>query len=228
MKIKNIILYVFVFIIIIASFIIPEILLKSETYDVQVAIYEKEKTPNIESNNYLVNAIQEIGSEKNSIKISSEDFIIESNSAEEVDLDVNLYSKLLELNKFEITKEIIIKDDTKITIGITEKTYKTKDNEYRVQSVLINIDDKSYIIEIEEQTEKIISIVMPKEDLFIENNETLLKNYIEYLELDYIDDWKFDKDSLKSTKYNLNVNLVQVIEEKTINDTILLSIKKLQ
>lgn len=41
MKIKNIILYVFVFLIIIASFIIPEILLKSETYDVQVAIYEK-------------------------------------------------------------------------------------------------------------------------------------------------------------------------------------------
>lgn len=228
MKIKNIILYIFVFLVIITSFIIPEILLKSETYDVQVAIFEKEKTLNIESNNYLINAIQEIGSDKNSIKISSEDFIIESNSAEEVDLNVNLYSKLLELNKFKITKEIIIKEDIKIAIGITEKTYKSKDNEYRVQSVMINVDDKSYIIEIEEQTGKIISIIMPEEDVFTENNEILLKNYIEYLELDYIDDWKIEKYALKSTKYNLNVNRVDLIKENKDANTVMLSIQKLQ
>lgn len=141
-----------------------------------------------------------------------------------MDLDVNLYGKLLELNKFEITKEIIIKDDTKLAIGITEKTYKAKDKEFRVQSVLINIDDKSYIIEIESQTEKIIRIIMPKGDLFSENNEILLKNYIEYLELDYIDDWKLEKDSLISKKYNLDIHLSQSLKD----DTVILNIQKLQ
>ena len=115
-KIKNIIIYVIVCIIILATFKIPEILLEIENYNIGIAVYEKEKNErklDIEAEKiYLVKAIQDIETENNSVKISSSELdqkiLFESINNETIDGNVNMYSELLKLNEYNILNIIEI------------------------------------------------------------------------------------------------------------------------
>ena len=76
-------------------------------------------------------------------------------------------------------------------------------------------------MDIEKKTGKIIKLVLNKENLCdtIEKKE-IMKNYIQYLGLNIIDDWKYDNNIMESKKADISVILVEDVK----NDVNILSV----
>ena len=86
-------------------------------------------------------------------------------------------------------------------IGIISKTYLNK-NKYIVHNVLVSIDNTEIHLEIEDKTGKIIYIYFDK-NIFLSNNiKETLENFVRYLDLHIIKDWKYGED-LINKKYSL-------------------------
>lgn len=83
--------------------------------------------------------------------------------------------------------------------------------EYTVISCSMEKENAEWIgTNIEEKTGKIISADFPKS--FLKTGieiEKQLRNYAKYLDLDIIDDWKFENNILKSEKAQLSIMLVE-------------------
>ena len=210
-KFKNFIIYIIVSAIILASFKIPELLLELENNNIEIAVYEKESNKrkiDIETEEiYLVKAIHDIENENGFVEISStqlvEEYSIKTINTETINMNDNMYSELLKLNEYDILKTIEINENDIIEVGLTEKKYKIKENEYSINSVLVKVDNEEFMLEIEEKTEKILNIVMEKDYLYGEiSKEEIMKNYVKYLGLDIIDDWKFEEKIINSEKYH--------------------------
>lgn len=209
-KFKNFIIYIIVCIIILASFKIPELLLEFENDNIEIAVYEREKKKrkiDLETEEiYLVKAIHDIESESSLVEISStqlvEEYSIKSVNNETTNMNINMYNELLKLNEYDILKKIEINENDKIEIGLYGKKYKIDDNEYSINNVLLKLDNKDFMLEIEEKTGKILNIVIEKDYLYSEiSKEEIMMNYVEYLDLDIIDDWKFEEKIISSEKY---------------------------
>ena len=142
MKIKNIIIYIIIFIIIIASFKVPEILLLAEISDIENKMFYKEGTKNsidIEAGKiYLVKAIHDIEG-NNIVEIATNDKkysitgqVVESPNGNIVDQKFEGIAeelrKLVELNVL----------DTEITGSytgtLTASQYSTNQNRYVINN----------------------------------------------------------------------------------------------
>ena len=220
MKVKNFIIYIIIFIIIITSFKVPEILLATEISDIENQMFYKEgikSSIDIEAEKiYLVKAIHDIENKMNSTEITASnkkyaitEQVVESPNKNAVDEGFEGIGeelrKLIELNVL----------DTEITGGytrtLTKSQYETNQNRYVVYNGWIEFEDKLFTIEIENKTRKILVMNFSKDDLYTEcSKEELLTNYVKYLELYIIDDWYYEEDMLKSDKAGLVVNLVEI------------------
>ena len=86
---------------------------------------------------------------------------------------------------------------------------------------ILELNNK-YELEIETKTCKILSIAIEKENLANDTNEEIMRNFVKYLDLYIIDDWKLENNMLKSQKAGLAVTIA--INYK--NDYCILSIHK--
>lgn len=223
-KLKGLIIYVLAFFVIFASFKIPEILFNIKTSNIEMAIYEKEKFKNaidVEAEKiYLVKAIHDIESEESIIQISSSEvtgkYIFVEGQGETAEGLNKAYKELLKLQEYSIVKGVEENDKYNCVYGIAYRTYRKGNKEYWVNGTWINYEDKKYDFGVEVKTGKILDITISKDILNNQiSKEELMKNYVKYLDLYIIDDWRFENNILKSEKAKLYVSLLES-EEKYI------------
>lgn len=214
---KNIIIYIFVCIIILTSFKLPEILCEIIDDNIEIAVYEKEKDKNklgVEVEEiYLVKAIHDIEKEDSSVKISSskvaEVFSLVESVEGNTKITQSIYKELIKLKDYNILKAFEVNENDYCKIELINKSYKKDSNEYTLNTISLQINDEQYNLEIENKTGKILYITFDKDNIDDKAQEEIMKNYIEYLDLYIIDDWNFENNMLKSEKADLVVNLVE-------------------
>ena len=88
----------------------------------------------------------------------------------------------------------------------------------------MQIDGNEYILNVESKTGKILYITFNKSNLYnVDNKEQILKNYIEYLNLFVINDWKYEIDKenksyiMKSEKADIKVSLTETSENYVLS-----------
>ena len=84
---------------------------------------------------------------------------------------------------------------------------------------MLDFDNSEYLIKVESKTGKILYIALDKNKIWNKDNpKQILENYIKYLNLYIIDDWKYEIDgdnkafSMKSEKAAINVKLSETEE----------------
>lgn len=207
-------IYFLVCIIVFISFKIPEILLKNEN-DIGLEIYERKKKSNqldVEAGKiYLVKTIHEIEECKAMQIMTNHTQLMLSFNEMQIDKFKNVFDELLKLYEHKILNSIL--EDTNIDEKIDEvslitKQYKSKANTYVVNNMVLKFNNKTFVLNIEEKTGKIIYIAFDKNDLSNQNDKKeILENFVKYLNLYVIGDWEYDADTtiLKSEKAGLQV-----------------------
>ncbi len=227
MKIKNIMIYFIIVVVVLLTFKIPEILLKKDSQNVGLEIYkeiENETTIDFETEKiYLVKAIHDI-EEGRTIVISSPEYMY-LYQKQVFDINDGLTQKvndeLVKLKESNIIKDIGIEPDKEYRIGLIDKSYPNKEITYDIKNIILSsnsndINNIKYILNMESKTGKILYIAFNEDNLCeLENKQEILENYIKYLNLYIIDDWKYEENeidkvyTMKSEKAGLKVTLEQ-------------------
>ncbi len=215
-KIRNIMLYGIVLIVILASFKIPEILLEMQENNSEIAVYEKKDLKSsieMEAEEiYLIKAVHDIRSQKFDVIISSGIVEIKSQSSPSKDtLLKEIENEMKKLKDNQILKELKIDNWDNQKIDVVRKIFQGDGSVfYNVYSVTLKIGNYEYEIDIEEKTKKILNISIEMDNL---NNsiskEEIMKNYINYLELNIINDWHLENSMMRSTKKDLVITLIE-------------------
>ncbi len=215
-RIENMLVYFAVAIMIGVSFKMPEILIGIENKQIEKEVYEKEKNENsldVEAEEiYLVKAIHSMESGNYMITLNSENMkngksvLIEVSKNTKNDVE----EELLKLKQYNILGNFEYNDTEEMQIGIINKVYRSEEDQYQIDSFFLKIGNNEYYIDREYKTGKILCVGFKKEDTSIcSSKEELMKNYIQYLNLYIIDDWKYEDDMCISQKANLVINLVE-------------------
>ena len=219
-KLRNIIIYIVVCIIVVGSLKIPELLLNKESSDIEFAVYDKEKKENaidIEFQNiYLVKAIHEIESGA-TVEISSpatQYLIVEKELMPNYGFTKDINEEMFKLQEYNILKNINLNENSKYKFGLINKNYRNKENSYTVNYIILDFEETDYILNLENKTGKIIYIAFKKDNLYNKDNKKeMIENFIKYLNLYIIDDWEYEIDeinkiySMKSKKADVVISL---------------------
>lgn len=215
-RIENMLVYVAVAIMIGASFKMPEILVGIENKKIEKEVYEKENSKNVldveAEKIYLVKAIHSMESGNYMVTLNSENMKNGKSVVIEVSKDTkdDVEEELLKLKEYNILGNFENNITGETQIGIINKLYRSEDDQYRIDSFFLKMGEDEYYIDREYKTGKILCAGFKKEDTnSCSNKEEIMKNYIQYLNLYIIDDWKYEDDMLISQKANLVVNLVE-------------------
>lgn len=217
-KITNFIIYIMVFIIILASFIIPNKLFEIQDQSFEMAIYSennsKSNSISVEIEDiYLVKALHDIESENTGVTIASNvesEKILTMSTVANPSKTVEIKSEFEKLKQHNIIKNNETLDDSKLLVTIVNKTYQKNKSNYEIYNVSLSVNNHNYQMDIEEKTGKIIRVIIDEENLndTIEKRQ-ILENYIKYLDLYFIDDWVYDNNIMKSKKADISVSLVE-------------------
>ena len=218
MKIKNIVIYLIVFIIILVSFMMPEVLLKIEENKMEGIVYEKKSQKNqlyVDAENiYLVKAIHDI--EKiNAVEITSSEKIEWVLVEKSFDEEKDEYVALNELKKLEDYNILKLGNIENYSFTVINKLYHNDKEQYIIYNILLMTNNRSFNFEIEAETKKILKIYLETND--IEDREELMLNFIKYLNLYIIDDWKYEDEILKSEKAKLAVKLENIDDKYVLS-----------
>ncbi len=218
MKIKNIVIYLIVFIIILVSFMMPEVLLKIEENKMEGIVYEKKSQKNqlyVDAENiYLVKAIHDI--EKiNAVEITSSEKIEWVLVEKSFDEEKDEYVALNELKKLEDYNILKLGNIENYSFTVINKLYHNDKEQYIINNILLMTNNRSFNFEIEAETKKILKIYLETND--IEDREELMLNFIKYLNLYIIDDWKYEDEILKSEKAKLAVKLENIDDKYVLS-----------
>lgn len=230
---KSKILILFVFVIVIVSFFLPEWLFKIEDLNAEKQIFSVQKPKSkidvqVEKI-YLVKAIHDMNESYRNVKISEKEPVYyEDNTAyveavpttiiaqgQDENVMDNLKNELLKLENGNILRDLHLETDfAGFDIEMGDFIYSNRENEYVIKQVYLKDEAYELKLEIEDKTGKILSVFFPKEKLQADiDREEILKNYVQYLDLYIIDDWKFENNMLKSEKAQLVVGLIQNEDE---------------
>lgn len=225
----NKILVLLVFVIVLLSFFLPEWLFKIEDLNEEKQIFLVEKSKSkidvqVEKI-YLVKAIHDMNEEYRNVRISEKEPVYyEDNTAyveavpttiiaqaQDENVMDNLKDELLKLENGNILKDLHLETDfAGFDIEMGDFIYSNRENEYIIKQVYLKDEAYELKLEIEDKTGKILSLFFPKEKLQADIDiEEILRNYIQYLDLYIIDDWRFENNLLKSEKAQLVVSLIQ-------------------
>lgn len=214
---KNFLLVFFSIIIIVFSFAMPNLLLGAEDVAREKEIFIRQKKQNkkidVQAEKiYLVTFIHDIYQIKDekiyNVKTKATSYSGPVTSRIEQESPTEEFKN--EISKL-ISNEILneINFDEYIDYFEVENYFPL---DYIVRSCSMPKENGDFIeINVEQKTGKIISIDFStnflKKDVEVEN---MLRNYAKYLDLDIIDDWKFEKNNiLKSEKAQLIIMLVE-------------------
>ena len=215
MKIKNLIIYFSVVIIVFFSLKTPDFLMKNLSKNIEKNFYkiEEAKTQiDVEAEKiYLVKAIHNIRSDSPTVTISSsdgekitqksKDVVYEISDYESEKSFPNIEKELKNLMDYNILSNLKLDAYGQFNIGIISKTYLNK-NKYIVHNVLVDVDNTEIHFEIEDKTGKVIYAYFDKNLLSNISIKELLENFVKYLDLHIIKDWKYEED-LINKKYSL-------------------------
>lgn len=224
-KIKYIIIIALALIIIFLSFIIPDILFKIQDIKMEKEVQSISKTKkviDVEAEKiYLVKAIHNIEEEYSSVKIDNKKVeiapVYRHFKGTENDI-LKAHTELLKMKEIGILKDEFIQENS---INVSYETSEVLYNgTYYLKNTYIRTEEYSINILLEEKTGKItnISIIKNKGEMeIIDNNKKreIIENYIKYLDLYIIGDWKFENNMLKSDKSQLTASFIQ--DNKTYN-----------
>lgn len=210
---KNKIISLGVILLIFTSFLAPKILLEMEDVQAEKQIFTQSKTKtkiDVQAEKiYLVQAIHDMS--ESSMEIQSQTKIIsdiESTFVEETytkQEEKNLISQVKnELLKLEESK---ILKDMSASVDNTEYNFKNYTNlkkEYEMCYFFLGNKTTEMSVGIEGKTGKILFAVFPKNKLSTDlDKQEILENYVKYLDLYMIGDWKFENNSIQSEKAKL-------------------------
>lgn len=215
MKIKNFIIYFSVIIIVFFSLKVPDFLMKNLSSDIEKKFYKIEETKtqiDVEAEKiYLVKAIHNIRSDSPTVTISSNDGQKITKSSKDVVYEISDYEsekifpdidkELKNLVDYNILTNLKLDNSKQFDVGIISKTYLNK-NKYIVHNVLVNVDNNEIHLEIEDKTGKIIYAYFDKNIFSDIPIKEALENFVRYLDLHIIKDWKYEED-LINKKYSL-------------------------
>ncbi len=221
-KITNLVVYIIVFIIIFASFIIPNKLFEMQDQSFEMAVYTennpKGNSISVETEDiYLVKALHDIESEKIGVVISSSEIITavkgEKNTTpnqEEPNQMTKIKDAIKNLKQYNIIKDNKNLDKSEMQMSIINKEYKKENTNYTINNISLIAGDYNCKLDIEEKTGKIIRLIVNKENLnnTIEKRE-IIENYIKYLDLYIVDDWVYENNIMKSKKADIAISLVE-------------------
>ncbi len=215
-KIKSSIIYIIVVIIVIVSLKVPEILLQVEDRIIEMQVYEKQKykdSIDVEAEKvYLVNAIHAIESEDSVVELINNketQWVITAVDEEGNGVMKRWKNELLKLVEFNVLNNVESSKKGKYEVRLINKIYQSGDEKYIIHKSSVYINKEQYDIEIEEKTGKILYILFDKSKLYNATKEEILRNYVKYLDLYIIDDWKLEDNKLKSQKAKLVVRLIE-------------------
>lgn len=237
MKINDFAIYMLVFIIIILSFKVPELILKAQEDNMEMSYYWEQRKSKIDveaEKIYLVKAIHDIQEELTRVEFVSNAAksgrIIEFNNSEIKNLETakNYEKELLKLQEYNIMKYPTTIENASSgeynAMSVVDRSYTLDEKIYTISNVELILDSNMYEFEVESKSGKILFISFDKTDV---NNditkEQIMRNYVNYLDLHIIDDWTLEEGRLKSEKAGLIVGFIQ--SEKS--DICLLSIHAL-
>lgn len=226
---KNKMIAFAIFIIIIFSFFVPEWLFKLEDFRIErqiCTIARPENKIDVEAEKiYLVRAIHDVSEkysnlvvgEKEKVYIENNNYvevapssIISKTKIENKDTLEEVKNEILKLESGGGLKNIDLTQDVLDTIYSMEKSYMNEKDEYKIKFYYFK--NAKVEIKIENKTGKIVYIIFPKDKLVADIQE-VMKNYVKYLDLYIINDWKFENNKLKSEKAQLEVVMVDMKEE---------------
>ena len=208
MKIRTILIFIFVIIIVFASLILPNLFMKALSNEIEIKTFdlpEIQKNIDVEAEKiYLVRAIHGIRSDNLKVSISSDSKrFFGDNYSEKIDSsNVDVVKELLNLKEYCILDNFDVETDTKVSMGISTNNTYLSENKYIVQNVFVTLDNIEFHLEIESKTGKVIYIYFDKTNLFDSDDEEILRDFVKYLDLHIIDDWKYSED-LVAQKYYL-------------------------
>ena len=216
MKIKNLIIYIVVLAIVLLSFKVPEWILKNEEDNMEMSYYWEQGKSKIDveaEKIYLVRAIHDIqeGISKVAINADKHGYTVEFNDSErkQIPRAKNLDKELLKLKEYnllEYPNSIETSNGQYDAMSIIDRTYEVDEKFYTISNIELILEGNMYEIEVEEKSGKIIFISFDKNE--IDNTidrETILRSYVNYLDLHIIDDWKYEDSMLSSEKADLVV-----------------------
>ena len=217
---KNIIIFIIVIIIIGISIALPSVLFKFEDFTMEKLSYKRD---NIQSKIdvqaeeiYLVKAIHgqdynmEIISESSEYETIS---MIKTGDNEYVNPKIlTLKNELIKLKEYNIV-DSTLKDNENIKIAMFDKKYSNKLMEYSLNCIEFIQNKKNRSVAIENKTGKILYIEFDKDKMLEEiSREEIMRNYIKYLDLYIINDWKLEDNKLQSEKSQLAVYIMEMEE----------------
>lgn len=212
-KIKNGMIYFAVFLMLIFSFQMPQILFEMEDASCSKMIFKREKASgklDVQAENiYLVKAIHDMKEGKFMVKITpyKEVEVVEKTSNQAISYvkqgeDTQLKQEMEKMQKLGILKKAEWKEDSPMIQ--TEKWYRKDEVNYQT-----NIFAKGEIFaEIESKMGKCMTFSFPKDMLADLEKQEIMQNYIQYLDLYIVDDWQFENGKMVSQKAQLEVILV--------------------
>lgn len=220
------------FLVILFSFCMPQLLFQMEDLKLEKQVFTVEKMKSkldVQAEKiYLVRAIHAMNNSHRNVQISKKEAVYYGNNMpyvgqtlavaeEEADEEsvTQLKSELLKLEKGNILKDLNL-PSAEFDLETREFLYSDEENEYSMKQSRLKNEAYELNIETERKTGKILCLFFPREKLRTNTEiEEILRNYVQYLELYIMDDWKFENKTLKSEKAQLAVHFVQN-EEKNI------------
>ena len=218
--IKNIIVFVCVFLVLILSFKIPNILFEIEDINLTKQVCRIPKKSNtkidIEAKNiYLIRAIHNMNENYSvdivsSSKNNGRSTLVEVSSSY---IEEAIENEILKMQDYKIFGDLLednFSEDFKYVYSVSEKRYMTDDEQYIMKYIYINTKEDDVSIQVESKTNKILSIRFNKNKINQElSKEEVLLNYVKYLDLYIIDDWKFENNALISEKAQLTISMLE-------------------
>lgn len=212
--IKKFLLFLISIIIIVSSFLMPNVLLGIEDISREKEIFirtKKESKIDVQAEKiYLVRFIHNIYDFKNVEVYYDGKTITKTSPLTERGDNVASEELKNEISKL-VTTEIIKEINFDEIVDFYE-TLNIFFSEYTVITSDLITKNEGLGVGREEKTGKIINIEFPKSILRNDvSTKKQLENYAKYLDLDIIDDWKYENKILKSEKAQLSI----VLEEKS-------------
>lgn len=210
---KNKLIISSVFFILLLSFLAPQILFEVEDLRMEKQIFTQSKTKrNIDvqaQKIYLVKAIHDMSG--SSMEIQSQTVVSSSNKkvlVEESQSEQEVKEVIDQVkNEFLKLEECKILKDMNEIFSNTEynvKNYVNFKKEYEMHYTFLGNKTSEMSLGRESKTGKILFAVFPKDKLQTElERQEILENYVKYLDLYMIGDWKFENNTLKSEKAGL-------------------------
>lgn len=217
-NIKNFFIIAVSLIIISFSFIIPTILLKIEDVNLEKEIDNKTKTKNtidVEAEKiYLVKAIHSIEDVYASVSISNKKVAIAPTYQYTIKDDASISKAQNEIIKMKdlgiLENNFIQEENEKVSYGITERVYS---GIYYLNGISLTSQNYTVNVVLEDKTSKITALYIVKNSgeldiIDIAKKKQILEDYIKYLDLYIIGDWKFENNMLISEKAQLTASLI--------------------